>query len=146
MTKLTDLQREAHAIAKDHGWWDEERAFNDLIGLVHDKLSEANAAYREKDKWDNWRELHTELNGKPIGVASELADAVIRVADMAEHYGARLSVPSSFPQMDTFGEGITHIHYYVNLAGQKHWEDDYRWSTTNLGHIDMEVKLYELPR
>ena len=31
---LSDLQREAHAIAKDHGWWDEERTFGDCIALV----------------------------------------------------------------------------------------------------------------
>ena len=30
---LTDLQQEAHAIAKEHGWWDEERTFGDLIAL-----------------------------------------------------------------------------------------------------------------
>ena len=38
---LKALQREAHAIAKDHGWWDEERTFGDLIALVHSELSEA---------------------------------------------------------------------------------------------------------
>lgn len=42
---LADLQEEAHAIAKDHGWWDEEHSFGDLIVLVQ---SEALEAYRER--------------------------------------------------------------------------------------------------
>ena len=76
---LADLQKEAHAIAKDHGWWDEERTFGDCIADVHSKLSKALEAYRVGN-----------LKGHVFGVASELADVVIRVADMAEHYGVDL--------------------------------------------------------
>ena len=43
---LSDLQREAHAIAKEHGWWDEERTFGDLIALIHSEASEALEGYR----------------------------------------------------------------------------------------------------
>ena len=38
---LRELQRDAHAIAKDRGWWDQERTFGDCIALVHSELSEA---------------------------------------------------------------------------------------------------------
>ena len=102
---LADLQKEAHAIAKDHGWWDEERTFGDLIALVHSELSEALEAYRMYglEKFYSYEGLGRK---KLEGVASELADVVIRVADMAEHYGARLSVPPSFPHLYTFGEWI----------------------------------------
>ena len=91
---LAELQKEAHAIAKDHGWWDEERSFGDLCALVHSELSEALEWYRE---WDSVRPMKEESpqyglddpehgKYKPVGVPSELADVVIRVADMAEWF------------------------------------------------------------
>ena len=84
---IRELQEEAHAIAKDHGWRDEERTFGDLIALV---LSEALEAYREYGNTTNaWMELVDEDSDDriPVGVGHELADVVIRVADMAEWYG-----------------------------------------------------------
>ena len=119
---LPDLQREAHAIAKAHGWWDEGRTFGDLIALVHSELSEALEAYREKHIWADWRQLQTYPNGRPRGVASELADVVIRVADMVEHYGvdlaARIASLSLFSRpgegLDTFGDWITACHAWLS--------------------------------
>ena len=43
---LKALQKEAHAIAREKGWWDEPRTFGDLIALVHSELSEALEVYR----------------------------------------------------------------------------------------------------
>ena len=116
---IRDLQREAHAIAKDHGWWDTERTFGDLIALVHSELSEALEAYREKHIWADWRQLQTYPNGRPRGVASELADVVIRVADMAEHYDWALEVdddPCSVPFANSFGSWVAELHYRVATA------------------------------
>ena len=81
---LKTLQKEAHAIAKDHGWWDEERTFGDLIAEVHSKLSKALEAYRSGN-----------IDGHVFGVASELAYVVIRVADMAEWYGVNMAEEST---------------------------------------------------
>ncbi len=57
---------------------------------------------------------------KPDGVASELADVVIRVADMAEHYGVVLSeirvINWERPQwVRSFGDWITILHSSVHM-------------------------------
>ena len=95
---LSDLQKEAHAIAKEHGWWDEERTFGDCIALVHSELSEAREAYRDIGlattnpvrKTGLGDALYERHLHECEGVGSELADVVIRVADMAEFYGVDL--------------------------------------------------------
>ena len=128
---LAELQREAHAIAKDHGWWDEERSFGDLIALVHSELSEALEAYRA---WGMQSyqiatdgstaasppyEPVAQKDWKPEGVPSELADVVIRVADMAEHHGMDLDMEARdtpFIAPETFGEWIADAHSFAVAA------------------------------
>ena len=113
---LSDLQKEAHSIAKAHGWWDQERTFGDLIALVHSELSEALEAYRVCGIVDCPHE-HTE----GAGVASELADVVIRVADMAEWHQWALKIetdiwPLYSPASSSFGGWIAELHHRVSLA------------------------------
>ena len=140
---IRDLQKEAHAIAKEKGWWDEDkpRTFGDCIALGHSELSKALEAYREHGLKD-WRS-HTYDDGfvdehphgeKPEGVASELADVVIRVADMAEWYELDLDEAREEDEefeegqqayleyrlsgnLDSFGNWIAAIHEDVADAG-----------------------------
>jgi len=79
----------AHATAREKGWHDPEhpRTIPELLCLVHSEVSEALEAYRDPD-----REIcvEYEVDGKPEGVPSELADVVIRVADVAGLLGIDL--------------------------------------------------------
>ena len=124
---LKALQREAHAIAKSKGWWDEERTFGDLIALVHSELSEALEAY--------WDEV---LPSKPhllsTKVASELADVVIRVADMAEHDGVDLASEIETLRREnderdmtgrTFGDWISDLHASLSFSYESREWDGY---------------------
>ena len=114
---LAELQKAAHAIAKEKGWWDKERSFGDLIALVHSELSEALEAYRRNVPWTGIRNSDGSLEGVPY----ELADVVIRIADMAEWYEENLEVYVSLYEdrkgqlayeglAQTFGEWIMVIH------------------------------------
>ena len=103
---LRELQKEAHGIATDHGWWDTKPTFGDCIADLHLGLSKGLEAYRSGN-----------IDGHAFGVASELADVVIRVADMAEWYQWNLDHVRPFAYGGlSFGERITKCHQQLSLA------------------------------
>jgi len=63
---LHELLIECHAIAKEKGFWDEERNDGECIALMHSELSEALEALRHCN---------------PKAFVEELADLCIRVFD-----------------------------------------------------------------
>jgi len=83
------LQQQAHSIAVEHGWGKEERNFGELMMLVVTEVAEA------MEEWRNGRdpgEVYYKANSNKLeGVPSELADILIRVADLAEYYGINLT-------------------------------------------------------
>lgn len=106
---ITDLVKNAHQNAVEHGFWDDPPEFGTSIALIHSELSEALEEVRagrpavyhpcnaggvccEDDGsaecgsrvWNpNTPEIFCKAKSKkPEGYAIELADAVIRIADL----------------------------------------------------------------
>jgi len=77
LTGLTLLMHRCHQNSVDHGFWPEnynERNFGEAIALIHSELSEALEADR-KDLMSDKIQFG--------GVEEELADAIIRIMDLA---------------------------------------------------------------
>ena len=91
------FQKECYEIARDHGFHDDDAGlaeiallrlqFTSRLARVHSEISEAHDwVQRGKPVTSVWWE-----GSKPEGVSIELADAIIRIADMAETYGIDLA-------------------------------------------------------
>lgn len=82
MTTIRQWQREVHRLAREKGWWPDEaapvttEAILAKLALVHSEVSEATESARVAEL-----EMHIK-DGKPEGMAVELADAVIRIMDL----------------------------------------------------------------
>ncbi len=116
----------------------EERTFGDLIAQAHGALSKALEMYQApatRSSGDlDWRwvpvldENDTDkiVANKPIGVAGRLADAMIRLADLAEHYG--ISLQKAVTQAHardpedgmSFGDEICVAHLWLSSAFGAH--------------------------
>lgn len=76
---------EVHNNAVDHGWHDQYITFGEMLSLMHCELSEAYEEFRNRKQMVYYEE------GKPEGIAVELADCVLRIFDWAGLMGVDLS-------------------------------------------------------
>lgn len=101
---INELVEQAHTNAVEHGWWEEDRPFGELIALCHSELSEALEEYR------NGKAMTTTYikNDKPEGIPIELADVLIRIFDICGRY--KIDLESAVKRKMAYNETRPHRH------------------------------------
>ena len=85
---LQAIVEQAHKTSVEHGWWSSnEDTVPAKLLLIHSEVSEAVEEYRNTDlyRYDHQK------SSKPMGFVVELADIIIRVADLAGQLGLDLT-------------------------------------------------------
>lgn len=84
--ELNELVKRAHETAVRHGFWNPAPEIGTSIAQIHSELSEA----LEEARAGKPNLYYNTGNDKPEGIAAELADAMIWIADLCGHLGIDL--------------------------------------------------------
>lgn len=144
--KMNKFAEEVHQNAVEHGWWDEERSFGEIIALCHSELSEALEEYRAKrpmvyfvvemddSKGGTYPAIREDIiseedftGEKPEGIAVELADCIIRILDwygkegldteaLLLEAGIITMCDLPTPVYGSFGDFIALLHNLLSMA------------------------------
>lgn len=77
---IKELVDQAYSNAKEKGFHGDMMNVGEKLALIHSEVSEALEEYRRAGS--NVQDLWTTADNKPEGFVVELADAVIRIADL----------------------------------------------------------------
>ena len=119
---ISEIVESAHRNAVNHGFWEPGPDFGTAIALIHSELSEALEEMRTGNKirpgsptpmvyysGDGYvATMPTKCCKKPEGVAIELADAVIRIADLCGHMGIDLESAIALKMKYNEGRPLKH--------------------------------------
>lgn len=105
---IESLVSESHRIARSKGWWENpDKNVGELLALVHSEISEALEVYRDYGI-EGLTKTWLESDGKPEGFTIELADAVIRIADICG--GFNLNLEEAIETKMSFNESRPYRH------------------------------------
>ena len=119
---INDLCTRSHVMAKEKGWWDEDRSPYELGNLCHSELSEALEELRD-GRGVTEVYFKEDKPTKPEGFPTEMADFVIRLADWAADKG-EMSEELAYAINGGLGEckhmdlqaELTELHEAVNTS------------------------------
>jgi hypothetical protein len=83
---IREIQKDIYSLAKKQGLWKNPPSIPECLAMVHAELSEAYEEYKNGYIPDH---IYT-FDGIPQGIPIELADAVILIMSISEHYGIDL--------------------------------------------------------
>lgn len=88
--RISELVQLSYEQADEKGWNEKEIPFSEMIALIHSEASEALECYRNKEAvlWFQNDGPDDKPNMKPMGIASEFADILIRIG----HYSKLLNI------------------------------------------------------
>ena len=107
-TAIDCITDHIHEQAVDKGWWEEPRDVPHCLALIHSELSEALEEYRQSSPGDP--RLYYGKDSKPEGLLVELADAVIRILDLAQHIAPDMSFGSVLLEKVAYNATRPHRH------------------------------------
>ena len=107
--QIKELIQEAHKTATEKGWWDKpDRNIPELLALIHSEVSEALEAYRETGIFQLDKVWHEKPDNKPEGFIVELADVLIRIADLCGEFD--LDIESALIEKMEFNKSRPYRH------------------------------------
>lgn len=107
---VKQLVKQSYELAREKGWWrrgelGEHPNIPEKLALIHSEISEALEDYRQGYTLDK---VTYDVDGKPCGFGIELADAVIRIADLCGYLC--IDLENAVAEKHKYNKTRTHRH------------------------------------